>query len=462
MNLLGSLLLSLSLAAAQSGAQAPSKSNLVIAPCESGVHYQFERSTCAIELKNVGPTPIHISRGEAKFPWDSIETKEITVPAHAVAYVNATVDWRNSSGQTQRAFRFATDESGQKFRGSDVRGFIESVLEDPQPKIDFGVVKPENDLPEKSITLASRAIAEFKILGIESKPDWLEASVDKDARTVHMKLRKDVPWGLIPDGQFVKFKINTPQQAQAWVKIAGNVLGDVAPDGNPFQLGLLRTNQNHEFLLRLTSRSGTPFSLGKIQVNGIKATTSPQPCLPVSKSCRLVKLVISREQPVGRLQGTLEVELPDRKKTLPIEFVGLLLSPEAKVHNLDEMMQEHADGAKSSAAKPAQQIGAEIANSIKRATPPAPGNGPLLRWAVQHEDPIFGYVIYRADAESGSFVRINTDIVRASAEGADKSGAYQWRDNTARSGKTYWYQIGIVNRDGSKKDLTGAQRVVAK
>jgi len=43
-----------------------------------------------------------------------------------------------------------------------------------------------------------------------------------------------------------------------------------------------------------------------------------------------------------------------------------------------------------------------------------------------------------------------------------KSGSYQWRDDSAESGKTYWYSIGVINRNGSRQDLTGAQKVTAK
>jgi len=59
-------------------------------------------------------------------------------------------------------------------------------------------------------------------------------------------------------------------------------------------------------------------------------------------------------------------------------------------------------------------------------------------------------------------VRVNKDVILVVQEGDDKAGGYQWRDNTAESGKTYWYSIGVINRNGSKQDLTGAQKVIAK
>ena len=127
-------------------------SELTISPCDAGAHYQFEVTTCAIALHNGGSKPIHISQGEAKFPWDKIETKTITVPPQGSAYVTTTVNLRNSEGMTSRAFRFVTDEPGQHFRGSEVTAFVQSVLDQSKPTLDFGVVKLEEALPEKSIT----------------------------------------------------------------------------------------------------------------------------------------------------------------------------------------------------------------------------------------------------------------------------------------------------------------------
>jgi len=436
---------------------------LKISYCDAGEHYQFESISCSIELNNTGDTPIKVSKGEAKFPWDGIDTGTIIVPAKGVAYINAKVDLRNDEGATRRAFRFATDEPRQDYRGSEVRAMVLSVLDQAKPTIDFGVVKPEQKLPESSITLSSREVKDFRITGIVSKPDWLDVTLDKDGRTVRAKLRSTAPWGLIHHDQFIKLTINAPQQPQAWVAIEANVLGDVVPDGNPFQLGLMRTDGKHEFLVRVSSRSGKDFKIGKLDLKNVKGTAKAEPCVPAAKGCALVRLAVANDQPTGKVEGMLEVQLPDYKRTLPIELVGMLLTPETKIHDMEELMKQSEQGAQSKASTPGvPDLGKAIANTVKQEEPPPPGEGPLLRWSVAHQDPIYGYAIYRADSENGPFLRVNKDVIRVVDDSADKSGSYQWRDNSAESGKTYWYQIGILNRNGSKKDLTGAQKVVAK
>jgi hypothetical protein len=48
------------------------------------------------------------------------------------------------------------------------------------------------------------------------------------------------------------------------------------------------------------------------------------------------------------------------------------------------------------------------------------------------------------------------------SKGDGVTSTYAWRDDSAVSGKTYWYYIGLLNRDGTKQQLSGPQAVKAK
>ena len=92
-----------------------------------------------------------------------------------------------------------------------------------------------------------------------------------------------------------------------------------------------------------------------------------------------------------------------------------------------------------------------------------PGQGPLLKWQVSNENNMYGYLIYRGDGENGPFLRVNKDIVRVGDNKGDGvTSTYAWRDDSATAGKTYWYYIGMLNRDGTKQQLSGPQQVKAK
>jgi hypothetical protein len=225
---------------------------------------------------------------------------------------------------------------------------------------------------------------------------------------------------------------------------------------------LLRTNETHDFLIRLTSPTNKEFEVGKLDVQRIEGTATAENCTPATKTCKIVHLKVSNDQTPGRLDGVVNVELPGYSRVLPVELTGMLLTPDTKVHKMEDLLEQSARSAESKTAAPATiQLGAALKESVRQEAPP-PGNGPLLKWQVAHQGTTYGYVIYRAEAESGPFLRINDEIIPVVREGEAESGKYQWRDNSAESGKPYWYSIGIISGGGNRQDLSGPQRVVAK
>lgn len=448
------------------GAMAPSaaSSKLHISPCEAGEHFQFSIVECDIELRNTGDRPIIVSKGEARFTWDRIEASPVTVPPKGTAYIKTHIDLRNDEGAVRRPFRFETDEPGQQMRGSEVRAYAISILDQSRPVLDFGVVRMGEPLESKAMRFSSREAVGFRINGVASKPDWLEVILDKDGLGFVASLKDSVPWGLTHHGSsYLKLNVNAPQQSQVWIDIEVNALGEIVPDSNPLQLGVIRDESKHEYLLRLTSRSGKDFDTGAPQIEAIKAKAKIEACVPAATGCRLLRVEVDNDQPLGKLEGIIKIPLPMQQRTLPIEVVGMLLSSETKIHKMDDLLKQATEkGAGVSTVAQSGDIGEAIKNTLRGELPPPPGNGPLLRWSVAHQSGIYGYAIYRSNLESGPFLRVNKDLLQVSAEGSDSSGSYQWRDNTAESGKTYWYRIGILDRNGAKRDLTGSQKVTAK
>ncbi|MEO6102311.1 MAG: hypothetical protein ABIP44_01565 [Pseudoxanthomonas sp.] len=441
-------------------------SHLSIAPCKVGDRQQFETTTCDIELKNDGDSPIHISNAEAGFAWDKIEVATV-VPPHATAYLKATIALQDSYGYIKRSFRFDTSEPGKlAARGASVFAFVSSVLDQQTSLLDFGAVKLSGEMPTKSIKLTSREVPAFRLLEVTAAPAYLNARIDPDGQTVRVTVLKDAPWGL--QHEKIKVKTNAPQQSEVWISVDINAIGDVAPDGNPFSFGLMRNNNKNEFLLRLTSESGKAFKVGELKLDRVKGEVESVPCVPASMGCRMLRITVANDQPQGRLQGSLSIQLPDFKRTLPIELVGMLLTPEYKVHDLsDELEKSGAAKSAAPATSSAQAPELDLKNAIKQTinedqSGPPPGTGPLMRWSVANESSVHGYIIYRAEAEEGPFLRVNKTLIKAVNEDGAGTGSYQWRDNTAVSGKAYWYSIGMVKGTGEKVPLTGAQKVVAK
>lgn len=398
--------------------------------------------------------------------WDSIENA-VVVPPYGKAYLKATIATRDNMGYIKRSFRFRTDEPGiLGQRGSTVYAFVLSALDQNSLVMDFGAFKEKGEKPSKSITLDSREVPDFRLTGVSSKPDYLEVNIDDDHRTVRVSFRGDLPWGILHDK--IKLQTNVPQQKEAWLTIDANVIGEIAPNGNPVSMGLMRTNNKNEFLVRLTSESGKDFKVGGVKLNGVKGSAVSTSCDPAAPGCRLVKVAVSNDQGLGRLQGTVDVDLPEFGRTLPIQVVGMLLNPTTKVHDLDEE-REAAGAAKSSLPESQQEAAAtpNLGQSLRQAVdaaneePPA-GQGPLLSWSVANERSVYGYLIYRADEENGKLIRISKDVILVKNRERGSSSRYQWRDNSAISGRTYWYAIDMLKGDGKKEPLVNRQKVVAK
>lgn len=455
----------LSLVAVLGAATAAPKSHLVISQCDGGERRQFETFECAIELRNTGDKPITVTKGEAQLDSDTIDPGVVVKPK-STAYLNTRVFVQDEFGYVLHRFRFNTDEPGQEVRGSNVKVFAVPALDQHKPVIDFGVVPLDKELPVRSLALSSRESADFRILKVLSKPDFLDVSISQDGQSFSARMLPTAPWGML-EREKIKLAIRSPRQTEAWVTVDANILGDVLPDSNPYSFGLMRTGNKNEFLLRLTSRNGQAFRVGKVELDDVQGTVGTEPCVPAQEGCKLLRIDVSDEQPQGRVFGRVMVELPDSSRTLPVQLVGMLLPPDYPVHDLNKEMekaQASAAGETSPvpAVEPAIRVGDAIRAAVTQEPAQPPGNGPLLRWSVANEKPIYGYMIYRANSESGPFVRINDAIVRAERADNGVVGKYAWRDNTAVPGRTYWYSIGTIRNDGAREDLTPKQKVIAK
>ena len=183
------------------------------------------------------------------------------------------------------------------------------------------------------------------------------------------------------------------------------------------------------------------------------------PCQPEADGCRWLELTISKTQPLGTIKGNLWIELPDRHQRTQIALRGMLVDNDFKAKTLDPaaLSSKTSDQPDSVKTTNAQRATTDLSKSIKNAVQQAneiapPGKGPLLKWTVANGRLIYGFQIFRAESEEGPFVLHSSTTIRANAQD-DAPVSYQWRDVSAESSKTYWYYIGIVNKDGAKQQL---------
>jgi hypothetical protein len=448
-----------SAAVAASPPSAPT--SLVTEDCEFGEAYAFNHAECQMELRNQGEKPIRVSEFKSNKPNDAMEPGELLLAPHAHAYLKANLGIGNETGHVRHVFVFRSDEPGHENRVITARGYVMTVLDD-RPLLDFGVVDVTHESQTKNVELSSHDTAGFRIEKILSVPDWLEVKLASDGHGLAAKVRADAQWGFHVDQ--VKLSTNSQLQKEVWVGVQADIHGTVVPASNPLDMGLLRTGNRNEQKIRLTSTTGKDFTIGKVELEGLKGEAKPQLCVPPVAGCRMVQLTIADDQPLGSVKGKLWVDLPEFHQRLPIALWGMLVAKETQIEKVEaaKLLEEKR---KRDATSVAPNYDVNLNTAIKSVVQAAneadpPGKGPLLKWSVANEQLVHGYQIFRADLDTGPFLLLNKSSIPARR---DASGSvYQWRDNSATSGKTYWYYIGILYNDGHKQQLTGPQKVVAK
>jgi len=365
----------------------------------------------------------------------------------------------NGLGNNQHPFQFRADD-GNEYHAV-ARGFVLSVLDQAHPEIDFGVVESDSAEVDKTIALTSVEAPDFRLTKVLDAPTWLNARIGDDGHALLASVRRGADWGT--HSGFVKLQTNNATQKEAWVEVKGDVHGTIVPAFNPLDLGLLHMGDNNTFRIPLRSKTDRPFEVASAKLDGAVGEAKAVPCQPAAADCRWLEVKIADAQGKGFIKGTVRVTFRQEKAALNIDVRGFLVDKDFVAKKVDESTlrgEPAADApAGGSSVVPLQNA---IANAVRQSNETVPlGNGPLLRWHVANGHTIHGFQIFRAESEQGPFVLLNRPSLPSSAE-SEESAGYSYRDNTAESGKTYWYYIGLVLNDGRKQQLTGPQKIVAK
>lgn len=436
--------------------------NTYAAPCEIGQRYQFEQAECEFQIHNRDSRILHVVDAKPAGGKGNISPATLSIAPGQTGYLKYSVNVEDSVGQFLRFVSVKFKESSIEKRFI-VTGFVLSDLDDAGLRIDFGIVNGAVGSEPKSIAMTSHAVANLHLSELVSVPDWANASIAEDGRSITVSVKPGASWGVKDDK--VKVTLNTPNQKQAWITVAADVRGNIVADSNPHDLGPIRQGSANEFLVRLTSTDKKDFRIGRLsEQGGMSLKLSELPCTPASAGCKLIRVRLPENLDLGPFRGVLLVDLPDYKQALPVIFGGMLISKTTQIKSLDDEIEKQGAG-KSAVAAPSPKnidVAKAIDKAVKNQTeaPPPPGEGPLLKWTVENEQQVYGYTIYRSDSEAGPFVSVNNDVIKAALNGSGES--YQWRDITAESGKAYWYYIGLINKAGRREKLSEAQKIVAK
>ena len=441
-------------------APAPAKNEqgpLSSTDCSYGEVYVFTTAECTFRINNLSARAITATI-KPVVPDDTANPSSITVPAHGSTEVKATVAIGNAPGDGAHMFKVHVDEKSSRDVFAKAEGFGLSALEDARPRADFKSV----DLSSKAadpitLTLESHEAPAFRIERVISAPKGIDASISSDKQSVTLSVSPDAPWSALED--YVKVAIDTPHQKEAWISVKAEIHGDISAASNPVWFGIVPPDADRKVLIPLRSKKGADFRIGDIALHDVEGTTRTLPCEPVEAGCKMVELDISKQQHPGWLRGVVAIDLPDSSKSIAVSVWGVLQYPKSDAAHAAE---QAAPAAVAPATAPAAaNIGAAMSARASADTAPVappPGRGPLLKWSVVNDNGVHGYQVFRANAEAGPFVLLNPKTIPSKATDAQTVESYQWRDETAETGKTYWYYVGAVNKDGSKRKLSNPHK----
>jgi hypothetical protein len=91
-------------------------------------------------------------------------------------------------------------------------------------------------------------------------------------------------------------------------------------------------------------------------------------------------------------------------------------------------------------------ITAPVAVRLKSAGATVVDGDAVVQWETNFEDGVSGFQVARAEAEDGIFANVTKELI--ASHGAVAGSSYQFRDNSIRPNRTYWYKLVEVTSDG--------------
>jgi len=340
-----------------------------------------------------------------------------------------------------------------------VTAFVNSVFDDVRPVVDFGVVESGASKTE-IFRPVSEQVQPVRLVKVESIAEGFNAKIVEGGKAVSVTIEPKARWGT--HFEFAKVRTDSTVQKELWIRLKANVHGAVIASTDPVDFSVVRQGSGAERAVMLEGKSPAGFEVESVQMEGAKFSYIVEAC-PQRAACANLKLKLDDAQPTGEIFAKAWVKFRNEKNLLPINIRGLVLAKDTRVIEIPPQMPgAEGEGSRIAKGKLTDEIKAATSETVAPPAATPPGKGPLLKWSVAYEAGVYGYIVYRSAEENGRFVRVNNSIIKTTGSGSSAAVDYQWRDNSAEAGKTYWYRIGLIYNDGHKSEFTGPQKVVAK
>jgi len=417
-----------------------------------GEAYQFGAIDHVFQVVNRGERPVRILAAQPVSTAATVRFEPAVLPPGGEGRVSVHQPVGDKLGVATFRIKVTTDDPGGPEQKLALKVFVQSAYDPETALLAFGEVS-RHDGARRDFTIGTREAPALRFLGALDAPDWIAVeslgATAEGALKVRVSLKPSAPLG----SRQVAFRIRTdlPCQNDFRVELSVAIFEDVVASPAHLDLGLVRIGQEVHPAVRLVRRAGPPLEIERIEGALPGMTPEAGPCTGTAAgagdSCREISVRYSPKE-LGNQTGVLLVHLAGRSEPIPISYAVLAVAENAQVRDVASMI---ANGEVAlpflpppGAPKPVESAPSEP--SKKRAV--------SIRWKATKEDPVYGYLIYRAERREGPFLRLSREVVKVTDRSAP-ANEYRYVDTTAEPGKTYYYYLDSVSLSGIKRRFSG-------
>ena len=326
--------------------------------------------------------------------------------------------------------------------------------------VDFGA-KPVLPDTRQELALSAREEHALRLIEVVEAPDWLKVEIDQ--ATLKTRVATQHTLGL--KSGVIRIATNLPQQPFVEIKTRALIGGNL--ESSIYAVGFKPATVGETATAGMDIHYRGKASLEKLQIELPPDWTSTRSrCVdPATDGRACVRVTVRRTiEESGQTTGELRFRMPgEAELVIPYGLIGL-----GKDQNVRELLiNEDAAMAKPDALDISTLLRREEDGAIplepQAVADPVPaekvtrtrGSGPVhLKWTARNDSRLYGYMVYRAADRAGPFRRVNERPIPTVSTKTDEASQYIFTDHAVEPGKTYYYYIDSMGRNGTQERLS--------
>ncbi len=404
--------------------------------------YQFAQIEAVFPFVNDSKGTLNILGMSSNHPKAQARAEPAEVAAGERGLVRVRVQLDDALGMQDITVRVKTD-AGEPVE-LHLRGFVQSVYSPEEVALDFGFYPSELGA-RREVIVSSTAVERLEILRRE-KPfeaidlDWSErAGPLGESVLLRVAIAPSSHVGPIAGA----FPLRTNVREQPWIvlRVKGVAHAEVRPSESPIRFDPVVAGEPLSRTVEFRHVAGEPIALAEASDlrgdRGVRVTAVA--CAAPAPSCLALRLERPTRRP-ATFSGRLRVVLADGVGKFTLRYRGTAVAP---------------------ATPPAQPSGphwlpdtptpAIASRSLEQAAIGS-GGAPVVRWSASNQGDLYGFVVYRARAPRGPFLRVAGILPVRPGE---PDASYEWIDANAARDRIWYYAVDALGLDGRKRPASG-------